>query len=269
MRKPVAFCANDLTLQISKRPGIIKFNLKVQNIFISAAADSKHAVGRDFGYRLLIVGIHLELAFGVHGAFYGAAHDSAFREHQAAEIAAKVGIFANLFSKDVTRALESFLEIQNLARRVDESCRKSFEGLPRVDLIPKIIGQGLQAALPGNHRLGAAFGFVRKIEIFEYRPVESGFDTGLEFVRKLALLCDGPQNGCAPVFQFAKVGEFLLYAADRHFIQVACHFFAITRDERNRAAFVQKLDGRQEAWHSDADFFCNVGKYCAAQRDLL
>ena len=71
---------------------------------------------------------------------------------------------------------------------------------------PEIVGERFEATLAGDGGLGAAFGLVGEIEVFELGAVERLEYAGLELVGELALLFDGGKDGGAAVGEFAEVG---------------------------------------------------------------
>ena len=61
--------------------------------------------------------------------------------------------------------------------------------------------------------------------------LKNGFDTRPQLRRKLALRVYGFENGLPAVFQLAEIGELFLDGPDLNFIEIACDFFPIARDE--------------------------------------
>ena len=105
------------------------------------------------------------------------------------------------------------------------------------------IGQRLQSRLDGDLPLGAAFGFVGQVEIFQPGLGVGGQQIGAQGGRQVALLLDGVEDDGAPLLEFAQVAEPLLQVAQLGVVEAAGHLFAITGDEGNRGPFIQQADG--------------------------
>ena len=75
-----------------------------------------------------------------------------------------------------------------------------------------------------------------------------GKDAVAQRVRQLALFLDRAQHGLAAVFEFAEVSQLLFNGPDLNLIQIPGRFLEIARDERHSAAFIQKLDGCDQAF---------------------
>ena len=106
------------------------------------------------------------------------------------------------------------------------------------------IGQGLQARLFGDLRLGAALGLVGQVEVFEPRLGVGGVELERQLVGELALLADAVEDRLAPVLQLAQVAQALLQGAQLGIVQGAGDFLAVARDEGNGGTAVEQIDGR-------------------------
>src|SRR3954453_604249 len=124
-------------------------------------------MGRDFGGRLAVIEIHLELAVRVIRAFDSVADDDSLRQHHLAQVSSELCGFANFFRNDVPGAFDSLLngsyalfaayELLGVAEKRD------FSPL----LIPNVIRERFQPLLASNGGLSAAFRTVWKVEVFE------------------------------------------------------------------------------------------------------
>ena len=65
-----------------------------------------------------------------------------------------------------------------------------------------------------------------------------------QLVRQLALLADAVEDRLPAIFQLAQVSQALVQGAKLRIVQGPGDFLAVARDERNRRAAIQQVDGR-------------------------
>ena len=119
------------------RRAAVEFDLEDEHLFLGAAADGEHAVRWDFRGWFPVIGVHLELAFGVLRTIDGAAHHDALLEHVLAEELAKVGVLADPLGDDVARAFERLCRRSDPLLRIDEGGREFLERQARGLLRPQ------------------------------------------------------------------------------------------------------------------------------------
>ncbi len=246
-------CAQDLIPQQPDAAQRFGFDQEEQDVFAFAAADREHAVGRDGLHRLAIVVVHLELLLLVDRVGHLAADHHAFVEHELPQSLAQVGVLADHFGDDVARAFQRVGHTGNAFFRADERCGKNFQRIGPGLLRPQVKRERLQAFFAGDGRLGAAFGLVGQIKIFEFALVERRLDARFQLAGKFALLGDGGKNRLAARCQVAEVAQLLFDVADLDFVQVAGGLFAVARNEWHGAAFVEQFDHGDQSANGDIE----------------
>ena len=98
------------------------------------------------------------------------------------------GVFREAFHQDIARAVESGFAIRHAFIGIDIVCRFGFRIVGR--LIPQQIGQRFETGFNGDLPAGAAFRFVRQVEIFELGFAEGGVDGFFQRFAELALFAD-------------------------------------------------------------------------------
>ena len=179
---------------------------------------------------------------------------------------ANIGVLADGFGNDVARAFQGLFHTGNAFFGIDESGGKCFERDTGGLLIPKIVGQRLEAFFAGDRGLGAALGLVGKVEIFQFALVECLLDARLQLVGQLALFLDRGEDGLLAGYELAEIQKLLFDGADLDLIEVAGGLLAIARDEGHGRAFVEELDCSDESLHWDLDRLSNVNQEIGGKR---
>ena len=103
-------------------------------------------------------------------------------------------------------------------------------------------GKRFQPFLAGYFSTCLPLGFIRKINVFQFRRIPGVVDTFLQFGSQFSLLVDGAENRFFPFGYVAQLIVLLFYLLYLHFIQSAGSFFTVTTDEGNRSTFTQKME---------------------------
>ncbi len=201
---------------------------------------------RDGLHRLAVVVVHAELFLLVDGIQGFLADDHALIEHELAQGLAQVGVLADGLGDDVAGAFQGILDGSYFLFWIDERGSVIADGLSTGLLSPKIVGEGLEAAIASDRGFGPPLRTVRKVEIFQLGLVEGGLDAGLELVAELALLKDRAKDSFATADELSKVAELVFDVADLYLVEIAGRLFAIACDEGNGAPFVEQSDDRGE-----------------------
>lgn len=212
-----------------------------QHLLALAAVDRERAVRRQLAQRLLIVVVHLVHRFRSRLPDLGA--DDALLRGELARPGADAGVVGDALGDDVHRALERFLRRLRAGLARDVLARLG-ERLALARLREQPVGQRLQPPLPRDGSARLALLPVRPVQILDLLQLGRGGDRLRQLRRQLALLADQPQHLALAVLQIAPVGQLLLDAAQLVLVELAGHFLAVARDERNRIALVQQRHRR-------------------------
>ena len=253
LRGPVARLLVNPTLDQENRSLRLQFDDEIQDAFGLAAPDGQHPVGGNRLHRLPVLVVHLELllfVLAIHGLF---TNDDALFRHRPAQHLADIGVIADGFGDDVTGSFQSLINVRDalcgVHKRSGERSERQFGRF----LTPHVVRQRLQTLFPGNHGLGAAFGLVGQVQIFEFALVESGLNASLQLVCELTLLLNRGQDRLFAGHQVAKVQQFLFNFANLDFVEIAGGFLTISGDERDGGTLIQQFDGRDQALQGDRD----------------
>jgi hypothetical protein len=179
----------------------------VQDAFVAAAQQGQGAVRGHAGDRLGEVEPVAEL-----GAFRFLALDDG-RPQQAvflqvfAQLTEQSGVLGKFFHEDLAGAVEHGLGIGETGFGIEEF--PGFLFRRQLGVLQQAQRQRLDAGLAGDLRLGAALLLVGQVEILQTLLRFGIVDLGLEFRRQLALFVDAGEDGGAPVFEVAQVGQAL------------------------------------------------------------
>ena len=191
MFHPIAGRMHYVAAQVGERGFAVELDLETQNAFLGAAANGQHAMGGNLGDRLAVVGVHLELAFGIFDAGDGVTHHAAALEHHLSHALADFGVLVDALGQDVARAFERFLDGGDaflLAQeRGGQFGQRQFGGR----LIPEVVGERLEAFFARDGGLGAALGLVGQVQVLEFVLFENRLDARAQLRGELALLVDG------------------------------------------------------------------------------
>jgi hypothetical protein len=116
-------------------------------------------------------------------------------------------------------------------------------------------GQRLEAGLPGNLGLGAAFRLERKIDVFQPPFAVGGQDCRFQRGIELALFTNRIENSCAPLLKFAQIVQALFQGAQLRVVEPTGDFLAVSRNERDRGAAVEQRHRCLDLLFADAKFF--------------
>ena len=105
------------------------------------------------------------------------------------------------------------------------------------------IGQRQQPRFQRDLRLGAAFRFVRQVQVFQPGLVFGHADGGQQLRRHLALLVDRCNDRAAPFLQFTQVAQAIFKQTQLHIIQSSRRFLAVAGYERDSRTPVEQGDG--------------------------
>ncbi len=124
----------------------------------------------------------------------------------------------------------------------------------------ELVGERLQARFARDHRLRAALGLVRQVEVFELLLRRRRLERALQLSGQLALLGDALDDRGAALFELAQVGQARVQLAQLHVVEVVGRFLAVAGDERHGGAAVEQLDCGLDLRRTNLEFGGNLGK---------
>jgi hypothetical protein len=98
------------------------------------------------------------------------------------------------------------------------------------------------------------------IDIFEFAKIGSFVDFGCQLFTKQVSFSQRFDDGIAALVEFGKLFEPVSDSLNLNFIERTGSFFAITRDKRHSAAFVEQLCGRHYLQVTYLEFIGYTGK---------
>src|SRR5471032_555402 len=209
---------------------------------IASAKKRERAVRRDGadGFRVVVIVAEFFTFLGFF-PFHNSRNHAALLEQVVANLTENFRRFAELFRENVAGAIERGLDIGDAFFSVHVTRGFCLRIKRRVG--EEGIRERLQAGFTSNLRTRATLRFVGEIQVFEHLLAVGAFNGCAQFGRKFALFVDALDNGCAAVFQLAKIDEPFLEIAQLRVVEIVRYFLSITGDERNCCAFIEKLHG--------------------------
>ena len=178
------------------------------------------------------------LAFG-NDRFYDAVFFQVF-----AQCAEQFGILSKLLHENLAGAVEYRLGVGESSRSgFGVEVFGGFGFRNKRWVVQQCFGQRRNTGFAGDLGLGAALLLVRQIEVFQALLGFGVQNLGLQFRGHFPLFLDRGQDGAAPVFHLAQIGQALFQCAQLGVIEVVGHFLAVAGDEGHGGAFVKQLDG--------------------------
>ncbi len=218
-----------------------------QNFQSLAAEQRKGAMRRDSADRFRIIVVVAKLfrlgSFFSFGDFGG---NDALLPHARAQFSEQLRRLGKTLDQNIARAVQRGFHVRHavLGRGfVVDILRRFFLRIER-GIGKQRIGQRLQPGFARDLRARAPLGFIGQVNIFQRLLGRRRLDGTAQFVGELALLFDRRQNNRAPLLQLAQIKQSLFEIAQLRVVEIAGNFFAITRDERHRRAFVEQSHRR-------------------------
>ena len=179
----------------------VGINLHLQKTFILCPQHSEEVVGRDLGDGLREVEIRAVFGrLGIGHTLLGYLGTDPAGAVDAAQRLPVMGGLADSFCQDIPGALQSLFHGGYLA--LDKLLGIGLRITALV--VPKEVGQRLQAFGNGHRGARLAFGTVRKIQVFQLAAAHAVLDGLLQLRRQLSLLFDGSQDGGLPLIHLVK-----------------------------------------------------------------
>ncbi len=151
------------------------------------------------------------------------------------------GVFGKALHQNVACAIEGGFRVGHAFIGIDKFRGFGFRVVGR--RCPQQIRQRRQASFNGDLSAGAAFLFVRQVEVFELGFIQGAVDGFCQIVGQLPLFTDGFQDRLTPVFQFTQIAKAGFQVTQLRIIQTASHFLTITCDKRHGVPFIKQANG--------------------------
>ena len=218
----------------SVRPGI---EGEVEDFLFLAAEQGQDAVRGQPGEGLA----ELEVVGELRAVGLAAAADLggqlAAGGHRLPQLPDQVGVLGEPLDQDRPGALQGGRRVRDLV--AGEALRGALRVLTGV--AEQQVGQRLQAGLAGRLGLGAAFGFVGQVQVFQPGLGVGRADLRLELAGQLALRSDLLEDRVPAIIQFPEVAQSLLERAQLRVVEGAGDFLAVPGDERHGRAAVEQV----------------------------
>ncbi len=200
---------------------------------------------RDFGDRLLELGVHVELRRYVFLLAFLANFDRRRLEVGGAEQFADIGVLGDPLCANVPRPRQRSVDVRHVLLHADEASRVGRRHT-RKGLRPDEIGERLEAAFHRHDGARSPLRSKRQIEILDLRLAGRTPDLGLELGRQLALVRNLRQHALDALVQLEQVSTPLLDRSDRDFVEAVRRLLAIARDERDGRPVGEQLNHRRD-----------------------
>ena len=166
-------------------------------------------------------------------------------------------ILGKAFRQNVPRPGEGGLGVGYVLVRGYETRRQRFGEATL--LSGEQVRQRLKATLPRCGGPGPALGAVGKVDVFEQGQGGGGLHLGPQLGRQQVPLFKGGDDGLAAFVQFAARRQPVPDGRNRHLVEAAGGFLAVTGDEGDGGAFVEQADDGPGLRGPKAEFLGNEG----------
>ena len=241
-----------------------QFQRESQNLFAAAAVQRERAVRRNVLDRFAIVEVIAKLRARLFLAFDDRRDDHAVILQMRTQVAEQLRIFGELLGKDLARTIERRFDIRHtrVVAMLGLECLAQvlgcFDRRGQRGIVQQRIGQGFEPGFARNLSLGAAFRLVRRIQVFQTLLAVGRLDALSELRRKLLLFLDALQNRGTTFLELAQIDQPLAERSQLRIVEAARDLLAISRNERDRRAFVEQLDGSIDLDRLDGEFGGNA-----------
>ena len=220
---------------------LVLLEAEVKNLFLLAPEQGQNAVGRQLGQGLGEIEVVRELGSFGFLALANGRGEPALAPVCLPQLADKVGVLGEALEQDGAGTLQRRVHRGDALLGINKGLRR----LLRIALGvgEQGLGQGLQAGFTGDLGLGAPLGLVGQIKVLKPRLGLSREDLAAERIVELALALDAREDGRAPLLQLAQVAQALVERAQLRVVEGARGLLAVARDEGDRGAAVEQVDG--------------------------
>ena len=218
--------------------GAVEFHVDFQKFLFLAAVHREHAVPGDFVQPFALVGVHpvhAQILFGAFRMYKAVLHADV------AYALSALGVVGNCLGYYVERALKRVLGgrhaffFVNIFRGFFKHARSLFV------LSVNEFGKRFEPFFFGDRSARAPLGAERTVDVFYLRQRFGGVERGGYLVGHFFLLGDRSAHFFALFVERAEIRQPFAQVPELFVVERAGHFFAVTRYERHRVAFVEQL----------------------------
>ena len=159
--------------------------------------------------------------------------------HALAERPDQVGVFREALDEDRAGAVEGGGGVRHVLVQVAFGRRARV----RRRLAEQQVGEGLEAVLAGDLRLGPALRLVRQVQVFQPGLRVGGVDAVPQLAGQLALLVDRGEDRGAALLQLPEVAQALVQRPQLRVVQRAGGLLAVPGDERDGRPAIEQVNG--------------------------
>ena len=238
----------------------IQTQADIQDFFTAATEQRQCAVRRNGVQGFAVIEIIGEFFTGIFFTFDDFGFDDAMFIHVFAQRCQQVGVFGEFFHQNLTCAVQCRFRIGHagiVTVRAGEGRFQVFGGFffrYQFRLAQQTFCQRQQTGFHCDLRLGAAFRFVRQVQVFQQGFIFCQRNRLQQFRRHFALLFNRADDGGAALFQLAQIAQALFQRTQLGVVQPAGHFFTVTRNKRHGRAFVQQPDSCRNLIRAGSEF---------------
>ena len=230
-------------LELAEHVVVVQLDAHAQQPVCLAALHGQQAMRGNSLHGLLVFEVHLELGGVLLLAALDLRVDAAESVRLFAQPAACLHVLRPLLGHDVAGALEGGLLVRHVVLGIDERPQHLGPRPAQRLLLQQQIRQRLQPALASRRGPCPPLGFERQIQVLQHLLVLALLDLLSQLRRQQPLLVDRPQDRGLASSQLMCLGQRILDHPQRRLVQPAGRLLAIARDEGQRVAVLQQLDG--------------------------
>ena len=170
----------------------------LQHALIATTENGQGTVGRYAFQRFIVFEIVAELGAFFFFAGHATAAQDAVIPQQFAQLAKQFSVFAEAFHQDMARTFQGGFDVGHAFVSIHISASFCFRVFFRC--AKQQVSQWLQTGFAGDLCLGAAFGFVGQVQVFQTGFGIGGADVLFQFWGQFVLLGNAFKNGFATLF---------------------------------------------------------------------
>ncbi len=207
------------------------------HFFLGGPQDGKCAMRGDIGPFLAVIEVIGKFRPGLFLTVHDLCRNKCLGPHEIAQRTQQSGILGQFLDQNVTRSVQSRLHIGDGFGNV------ALRQFLRFGAAIFLNGaqQWFQPVLTGDHRLGAALGLERQVDILKRCLGFRRGDAACQFVGQLVLFADRFKDRFASGLQLTQIGNPFGQDPQLAVIQPTRHLLAVSRDKGDRRAAIKQF----------------------------